>query len=359
MLSGRRIPRLPSGRLLVLPEIPDTSAQKIPPPDACQEKTWADSVGNNFAGGRPDLRDILSGPLIPTPIALITFSHYNQRMKHFIFETKFGVLLQILLFATPFIIPLWKLNIDIPTFLTLMSLFFTILIGFFIASAAANYLRMQTLMTNEDANLVAIYYYARLIQPNSVPDVAAAIDDYMISALDFNKLDYAGSTVHKIEKILKTVDDIHPSNEEGLALLPYLHTVKNNIIALNREFALLSKEVVQARHWFIITILAIFISLLLLALRTDSYFSSFLTGSLLIVIYQTLDLLHEIDSNLFLAKHIAYEDPQYVFTAIGKLPYYPETAVKMIKQFPPAYRVGVYKNYPRSYEKEVREFKKG
>ena len=48
--------------------------------------------------------------------------------------------------------------------------------------------------------------------------------------------------------------------------------------------------------------------------------------------------------------------PQNVFTGIGRLPYFPQYVLEQnrVKNLPETYRIGIYKNYPQSREKEIR-----
>ena len=80
---------------------------------------------------------------------------------------------------------------------------------------------------------------------------------------------------------------------------------------------------------------------------------SVIVGVILFAIYQVLILLADLDSNKYLARKLGFKTPQYVFRAIGRLPYYPESVLGWLKPTRP-YRVGVYKNYPKSFEKTIR-----
>lgn len=68
----------------------------------------------------------------------------------------FKFLICLLLLLIAFNIPLFKLNFDVASILTVISFLFAILVGFFIAAATSNYLQLQSLIAEEDASLIII-----------------------------------------------------------------------------------------------------------------------------------------------------------------------------------------------------------
>jgi hypothetical protein len=72
-----------------------------------------------------------------------------------------------------------------------------------------------------------------------------------------------------------------------------------------------------------------------------------------------LFLLYDIDSNFFAEEQLAYHVFQPVFKEVGGLPYYTEISLKnrRVKLSKGKYRIGVYTNYPKTFEKriEIRE----
>lgn len=179
----------------------------------------------------------------------------------------------------------------------------------------------------------------------------------MIAALDYGLLDYSEYTSGEVDALLNTIDEVTPTKKHTESLIQNLHNIKVNIISIRQEMAVLIKRIVTARHWFILVSLAAIISVILLSLRSGNIITSSLIGLIMITLYQTLRLLHQIDSNLFLASQLAYEVPQKVFLAIGQLRYYPEYALsrkikKALKN--ERYRVGLYKNFPETMEKKIK-----
>jgi hypothetical protein len=268
-----------------------------------------------------------------------------------------SIIFQLALFFLALFLPAFKFDFDISTILTVVTLLFTILVGFFIAAATSNYLRLQTIISDEDASLISLFGLVKILQPTMVKKIRNSIDQYMIAALDYGLLDYADHTSGEVDTLLNTIDEVTPSKKYTESLIQNLHNIKINIISIRQEMAVLIKRIVTARHWFILISLAAIISVILLSLRSGNIITSALIGLIMITLYQTLRLLHQIDSNLFLASQLAYEVPQKVFLAIGQLRYYPEYALnrklkKSLKN--ERYRVGLYKNFPETMEKKIK-----
>jgi hypothetical protein len=265
-------------------------------------------------------------------------------------------LLQACLIALPIWLPAFHVHEDNATLLTAVSLLFAILVGFFIAAATSNYLRLQTLIADANAALVSLYNLTRNIDPAKEPPIADAIDSYMIAALDYELLDYTEKTKKELSDVMKVVHSVEPKSEKGFSLISEIHSRMDDFTRTDQEITLTAKQIVTPRHWLIIICLAAILAVSLLSFRDGSLVIAFLVGIMLIAVYQILVLIHEIDSNFFLSKQLAFKDPQQVFEGINKGRYYPEYAIKkgLAKPEPGPYRMGVYKNYPASMEKEIR-----
>jgi len=233
----------------------------------------------------------------------------------FIFKN--GTIAAILMILT-FLLPDFHFAFDISVILTIVSLLFAILVGFFIGTATTNYLRLQTLISNANADLIQIFRLSKLIQVSSGEKIANVIDEYMIAMLDFPFLKWVPNTKKEFNEVTKAVEEVDPLNEKGLSLFSHLQNAKSDLDRTNQEISLAAEEVVSGRHWFILISLALIIATLLLSLRDGYWVFSFVNGVLLVAIYQILTLLKEVDSNVFLAEKLGYQNPQQVFQAIGK-----------------------------------------
>lgn len=266
---------------------------------------------------------------------------------------------QIILLIAPFVLPDIQLRDENGMLLTAVSLLFAILVGFFVATTTSNYLRLQTLIADSNAGLISIYKLIKGIEPKKKKLIEDAIDNYMIAVLDFEFLDYTDETKKEFNQIMKIADTTEPKNEKGLALISELHARTDEALTNDQEIALTAKKIVTPRHWFIIILLAVLLAVSLLSFRNGSLLISIFIGAMLIVIYHVMILIYEIDTNLFLSNQLAFEDPQQVFQGIGRPNYYPEYAIKKgyVKPGSEVYRLGIYKNFPKSFEKKIKLIK--
>jgi ABC-type multidrug transport system fused ATPase/permease subunit len=266
------------------------------------------------------------------------------------------IFVPIFLLVLPFTLKPLNFGFDVATILTILSLIFAILAGFFIAAATSNYLRLQTLISEANASLISLFSLARLIQSSAAKKVGAAIDRYMIAVLDYDLLHYVPKTEKEFGEILDVIHKLKPTGEKAMAGLAYVYEQEYSLIRARQEKMLAAQTIVGPRHWFILVTFSILIAVLALALRDGTVVSAVITAVLLYSTYQVLKLLYEIDSNEFLAKKVAYKNPQEVFIAIGHLPYYPAYAIERgyVREPKTDYRLGIYKNYPKSMEKVIK-----
>ncbi|MFH1099102.1 MAG: hypothetical protein V1723_04345 [Candidatus Uhrbacteria bacterium] len=270
------------------------------------------------------------------------------------------VIVPLLVLTASFLLPAYHPTFDIPTLLTIVSLIFAILVGFFIAAATTNYLRLQSLVVDEDSTLINIFNLTKTIQPSAISKMQEAIDRYAISALDFELADYVHKTQKEFDEVLSTIDGLSPQDEKGLELFGNIHNNRSGIVRARQEIALVAKRVVTPLHWIVLIFLAILLIFLLWALRDGRWLSSLITSALSLAAYLILILLYEVDSNKFLERLLAYENSQQIFRAIGTMKYFPHHALKnqRIKAPKEDYRVGIFKDYPHSLEKEIKIIRK-
>lgn len=174
----------------------------------------------------------------------------------------------------------------------------------------------------------------------------------MIAVLDHNLLDYPEKTQVEFNALLDAIDKPKSTSE----VYENLQDQKSALVHINQESILTAKTIVSPLHWFIISLLGAVLSFLLLTIRDEHIASSIISSILILGVFETLGLIHVIDSNLFLAQKLAFKYPQQIFQTIGLLNYYPETVIKKgwAKNLPAKYRVGIYKNYPASFEKQIK-----
>ncbi len=249
----------------------------------------------------------------------------------------------IILILLPFILPKFNIQIDLSTFLTVVSLLFAILAGFFIAGATSNYLRLQELISKEDSMVVSLYHLARKIDPQAGERMADTVERYTIKSLDYELLDYVAHTEDELKEILAEIDRVEAKNETGYALMQPLHQIKSEMFAIHQEMYLSTQTITGPHHWTILIALAGMTIFMLLELRVPGDFLvSTLIAILSYAVYQILFLIYELDSNLFFARKLGFKNAQQVFLGINKLRYYPAYAIenRFIKNPIKPYRVG-------------------
>jgi hypothetical protein len=143
-------------------------------------------------------------------------------------------------------------------------------------------------------------------------------------------------------------------------LFQNLHNTMDNMLRNFQETALTAKRIITPQHWFIIILIAVLLATSLLGFRTGDILINIFVGVMLVGMYRIIILIHEIDANIFLSRQLSFDDPQQVFSGIGRMYYYPEYALRKGYATPKAdvYRVGTYKNYPASFDKEITVHKK-
>src|SRR3989344_4349311 len=110
----------------------------------------------------------------------------NTRGKRFVFK----ILIPLVIFFVPLFLPLAHYSFDVSTLLTVVSLAFTVLIGFFFATATTNYLNLRNLLAQDDGALMTIHNLAKLFDSKAAERIAEAIDQYFIATFDFELTEY-------------------------------------------------------------------------------------------------------------------------------------------------------------------------
>src|SRR3989344_3165701 len=266
------------------------------------------------------------------------------------------LLICLLLVVSAFYLPFFKINVDLSNLLTVTSLFFAILLGFFIATATSNYLRLQSLIAEEDSGLISIFNYYCAIAPSLKEKIVKVIDNYAIAALSFELKDYVWKTKKEFDDVNRAVEDISFSDARGLELISSIFEANNRLFQTRQEVALVARQIVTYSHWILLILLASLLSVLVLETRDGSLFSYIITAALLIITYLSLALVHDVDTNRFLEQVLVYENSQSIFKAIGTAPYYEENIVKSgIVSLPKVnYRTGYYRSYEDNSIREVK-----
>lgn len=259
----------------------------------------------------------------------------------------FGFLIPLLLFIAPFLFPIYNFDFDIATLLTVISLLFAILVGFYIATATNNYLKLQSLVADEDGTIIALFNLAKIVQPKAIDLVAEAIDQYVMAALDYELDEYVEKSQTEFDLMIEEIDRLEPEGKKAELAFQVLHSTKGILFRTRHEINLASRRIVKSLHWTVLISLAVLIIALILTFRGSGIFSEIVTAILSVTTYLVLILVYEIDGNEFLEHQLSFENSQQIFQAIGKPRYYPAFAIKSGRISKPneSHRVGHLVNY--------------
>ena len=246
---------------------------------------------------------------------------------------------------------------DVSNLLTSTTVLFAILIGFFIAATFTNYFQLQSLLSGETGRLIAIYSLAKSINKTAAEEIGNDIDKYLINTFDYELIDYAQKTWKEFNNIIEAINKIEVRGEKDAILFDNINQAVLDLFKIRQEIILAARKIISPTHWFILTSLASITIFLLYSIRENTLVSSVLTILLSTITFLILFILNDIDNDCFAEKEIGFDVFEQVFPNIGKLKYYPAISIEKRRVAPPkdkSYRLGVYENWPNSFEKEIK-----
>ena len=149
--------------------------------------------------------------------------------------------LGICIFLAPFFIPLFTISADAGILVTATSAVFAIVAGFFIADAMSNYLRLQTLISEENAALMALADNAKKIDEQNWPAVHKAIDGYMIAQIDLWTLNHILQTEKQIDALDIAINALKVDPEDAESY-DHLLSMKEKILTARQEILFAAKN---------------------------------------------------------------------------------------------------------------------
>lgn len=231
-------------------------------------------------------------------------------------------LIAVVLFIAPFFIPTFNLSGSIDILVTAVSTLFAIVVGFFIADAMSNYLRLQTLIAEENGTLISLAHAAREIDPLNFQVLHGAIDAYLIAQLNQETLNHILQTEKEMRGIVEKTDSLIRGSSKD-SRWDATHVMLKTVHTVRQEIALVAKRNLTIAHWAIVAILGLLLMLVILAVRDGSIFFNLVASLMIVGSYAILVLLNEVDSNRLLEQKLAYENPYEIFLTLDLPPYYP------------------------------------
>ena len=267
--------------------------------------------------------------------------HFFLRIKHTSAGSKAIVTLIIVGLLSLFF-PISASPLDIGSLLGATSIFYSILLGFFISAAMANLSRLKTLTATETGGLVAVYHIVKLSLPDKVKETEEAIDKYLIKRFDYEVNTYTLPTTKEFFGIFDVLKGAETKSEGQGAALNYVAEAMYSLAQARREMTIVGAKLLTASSWFILLILSSVIVIALFLMRDGSFESFVFTALLAASAIISLFILQDVDGNLLGEEEFSIGTYQAIFDTIGRPHYYPLSYIKSNRYSPTVkeYRTG-------------------
>ncbi|HUC96054.1 MAG TPA: hypothetical protein VMR16_00090 [Candidatus Saccharimonadales bacterium] len=270
---------------------------------------------------------------------------YRNRIKHTSPSTK-ALLVFIFFVILVIFIPIVKPGTDVSGILSAAAIFYSILLGFYIAAAMGNLSRLKTLVSIETGALIAIYYIVKLSLPGKLDKTRDAIDKYVMKRFEYEVHDYTEPTTEEFFAIFDVLKGADTKTEGEGAAIDYIAEAMYYVPQARRELTIVGAKIVNKVSWVVLITLSIVIVFCLFLTRDSSVASSIVTALLSSSAIFGLFILSDIDGNRFGEDQFAINTYQDVFAAIGELHYYPKLYLDngRYKPYVEKYRTGSYQD---------------
>jgi hypothetical protein len=232
--------------------------------------------------------------------------------------TLFDGLVSITLIGIAFLLPYFTIP-EADSLISAASAIFAIVSGFFIADATANYLRLQTLISEENGIWISITHDLHWVGAEDAAYIRGLIDTYMIAQLDIDGLDHTITTHDEFNTILNALDHIIETYAD---ISESMKGNRDKLITLNQEMVLAANSNLTLVHWGIIISLWMVVAITTLSLRDGTLTMFFIAAGILLGCQGVMVVLRDVDNNRYLQRKLSFKNPRFVFQAIGRPPYY-------------------------------------
>jgi len=241
-----------------------------------------------------------------------------------------------------YLVPIRQASPEVPNVLAATAIFYSILIGFYIASAMTNLSRLKTLVATETGALIAIYHIVKLSLPERIKQVREAIDRYIIKRFDYEISDYTEPTTEEFYAIFDCLKGAKGKSDGEAAAINYVAESMYYVAQARRETSIVGAKIVNGVSSTLLYILSGIIIVSLFVLRTPGFESSLVAVFLSTAAVLMLLILHDVDGNRFGEEQYAIDTYQDVLRAIGKEEYYSSHILKGFRYQPKTrhYRTG-------------------
>lgn len=273
-------------------------------------------------------------------------------MKHFLLRVKHSsagakaIVTLIVVGLLAWFLPISNSPLDIGSLLGATSIFYSILLGFYISAAMANLSRLKTLAATETGALVAIYRIVKLSLPERLNQTIESIDKYLIKRFDYEINAYALPTTNEFFAIFDVLKGAKAKSDGEGAAINYIAEAMYYVAQARREMTIVGAKLLSASSWFILIILSLVIVVSLFFMRDGSFESFIFTALLAASAIMALFILQDVDGNLLGEEEFSIGTYQVIFDTIGRPHYYPSSYIKSNRYKPTVkeYRTGSAKD---------------
>lgn len=272
-------------------------------------------------------------------------NHLYQRIKHSSAGTK-AIVTLIIVSLLAWFLPISNSPLDIGSLLGATSIFYSILLGFYISAAMANLSRLKTLAATETGALVAIYRIVKLSLSERLDSTVNAIDKYLIKRFDYEINNYALPTTNEFFAIFDVLKGAKAKSDGEGAAINYIAEAMYYVTQARREMTIVGAKLLTGSSWFVLIILSSVIVISLFFMRDGSFESFVFTALLAASAIIALFILQDVDGNLLGEEEFSIGTYQVIFDTIGRPHYYPASYIKSGRYRPTVkeYRTGTSKS---------------
>ena len=277
-------------------------------------------------------------------------------------RTRNVFMIAVLVFiALLFVLPTGFISSDLGnTILTIGTFLFGIIAGFYIVVTTTDYNSIKSLLAKEAAGLISLYKAVETYDRQSAKELANLIDEYIRKSFDYEIIDSTRGTTQEFGRIRNFVTSLPLKNE-----LSSLHQVIVQTMAqieeVIQQVTVLGSRTLSHFQWTVIILLGGVVVGSLYGLRTGELFFDIVTVLISSSIVLIFSMIRELDLYIWNEKTFSFEIYQNIFKTIDQLPYYPLESLQKGRIHPieNEYRLGIYLNFPKSFERKIEIQRKG
>jgi hypothetical protein len=247
----------------------------------------------------------------------------TKRFKHASPSAK-AFLIFAFAIALALIIPIKKSHIDVNSILAATAIFYSILLGFYIAAAMSNLSQLKTLIATETGSLIAVFHIVAMALPHRVNSTRETIDNYLIKRFDFEVDNYTEPTTNEFYAIFDVLKGAETKSEGEGAAINYIAETMLYTGQARRGLTIVGAKVVNGASWLLLTTLSGIIVFTLFLMRDGTFESAIVSAFLAASAVLSLFILADVDGNRFGEEQFAIDTYQDVFSAMGLPHYYPK-----------------------------------